>query len=213
MAGPYNVQHTPIADNQPMPQKPAAPDDIRLNVSLPLPLDLVGELTTWVGTRYPNATITHNGVQYSGLTITIPASDYYAPVEPNRKPLDEIAQDRLQDPETTAFLTALTSNGIQTSLPGWLSTLLSSFSTQVLDTINPENYVELSVTHHHGDTRPFKWIICKPGQPSPHDLRQKAQASYNALRDQLEETLDAAHHEDINPDLMAKLHTILNPPE
>lgn len=167
--------------------------DIRLSLDTPggIPLTLAGYLLRALGTAYPNCAVDTTGSGWGSpvMTVRIPASDLYLDDDES---IDDtqivaLAADIKDDPATVAFTNGFRDGSLSVSPPPWLSELLVTTARNLADAISEqcENYLQVEIQAADGTGDSFAWIICRPGKPSPHDLRRTAEARVTVLEAQL----------------------------
>lgn len=160
--------------------------DIRLSITTQdgMPLSMAGFLLQAIGTAYPNTQIETHGY---GLNLRVPYEDFLNLDELPDGSLEALVPDK-EDPQLVAFTHGFIQGSAGISPPPWLATLLNMtagiMDEEITDTVAP-NYMELTILPQDGGPD-FKWIICRRGKPSPHELREQAEAQ----RDKLRTTLD-----------------------
>lgn len=179
------------------PTEPRADDFVlEINGRGGIPLSMASYLLRAIGALYPNTAI-KPGTRYGPtLQLLIPQGDLSA-----ADAADVTAEDlaALGGEKDVAELTAFTSGWRDGTLglrpPPWLSSLLQTAAQQMVDAMPPtaENYVAIEIKRpgagHRPDQEPFTWIVCRPGRPSPHDLRKRAEEERDRLRELLAEVL------------------------
>lgn len=155
--------------------------DVLMRVGLPLPLGMVGFLLQTLGQAYPGTMIGTGDTSH--MVIRIPAGSRMDSVEPVIS-AEDIAAAKAESPDMEMFLTSIRdANTVGVSVPDWLSALLTSASEGILEASGAPNYLSIEVKSER--SKPFAWIVCRPGTPSPHEFRQRAEARVAALEAQL----------------------------
>lgn len=163
-----------------VPEAPAAgyKPPLRLDVSVRdggMPLGLTSYLLRAVGTAYPGTMLdTRGSVGGPTLSMLIPHAEIYAQAVTDGDLACLLTEADLE--EVTAFTTGWRNGAVGLRFPMWLSTLLRTTAEQMVQAMPPtaENYVALDIVSPDGG-EPFVWIVCRPGRPSPHELRQAAE--------------------------------------
>lgn len=162
----------------------ARDDDLKLRISSPggMPLSVAGWLLQAIGSGYPGTMIeTGTGAGAGTLSLRIPAEDYLDR-RPDQLNVAEIPPVK-DDPDMIAFLDGLDGGGLRFGPPAWLTAMLEQALRMILEAVDPPNYVQMQLNAPDGDR--FSWIVCRPGRPSPHDLREAAEQRVAALEAQL----------------------------
>lgn len=166
--------------------------DIRLSLDSPggIPLTLAGFLLRALGIAYPNCAVDTSGRGFGSpvMSVRIPGSDLYLDGESiDDAQLVALAADIKDDPATVAFTDGFRDGSLSASPPPWLSTLLVTTARNLTEAISEqcENYLQVSLSAADGTGDSFAWIICRPGKPSPHDLRLAAETRVGELEAQL----------------------------
>jgi hypothetical protein len=182
---------------KPIPSPTQTHADVRLEIHANrdgMPLSMAGFLLQAIGTAYPHTEI-ETARLGGGINLRIPYEDFLDFDGLPDGALDSIIPDK-DDPQLVAFTHGFTEGGAGISPPPWLSTLLAMSAAmmeeQLTDTVAP-NYMELSILPQDGGPD-FKWIICRRGKPSPHELRMKAETELAELRQRITELAD--HYEE-----------------
>jgi hypothetical protein len=179
----------PLAD-----RRPDRADDLELEINARggLPLSLAEYLLRAVGAAYPHTQLKADGGggpfgPGPTMTLLIPRTDLYE-AEVSDEELAMLGGEK-DVAELTAFTTGWRDGALGISPPSWLSTLLQHAAEQMVDAMSPaaENYVAITIDQSDGE--PFTWIVCRPGRPSPHDLRRQAEAERDELRHALDVVL------------------------
>lgn len=166
----------------------SAREDITLTISATsgpgIPLSMAGYLLQAIGGAYPGTAIVPakaHAWEPSTLLLRIPADDY---LEPQDVDLEALLPTK-DDPETLAFISGFGPDAeMRGTPPKWLTALLLSTTRGILEQAQPPNYLEMKLRDEQsGDW--FSWIVCKPGAPSPHDLRAVAEARVAELEAEL----------------------------
>lgn len=194
---------------------PPVADDVRLNLATPsgrgLPLNLVGFILRALGTAYPNTKIDQgSGAAFGGgsvMSLLIPMADISAATEaddedydstdfdteggdmhalPTDAELAEYAASTKSSEAMTAFTNGIRKGGISVLPPPWLTTLLLEAGRDLNDLAVDlaDNYLEMGIVDQANNTE-YRWIVCRPGRPTPHGLRLEAEARVALLEAQL----------------------------
>jgi len=152
-------------------QCPPAPDQsTEVRVALPLPLDVTASLMAAVAALYPSATVSGTG---SALIFNISKHDRCADTTHITASLEQVSPTRPSlDDRVVALLTAVDDGTFEMTVPEYLGTLLSGLATRALNAENAPNYLAIKM---RGPAGLFEIIVCRPGRPSPHELRELAE--------------------------------------
>lgn len=162
----------------------AADKETRIQIRLPLSLEVVAALTQAVGTMWPEATIDMT----SGDHITMVVPDR-RPKRPSQRRLRDIAAEHARTPEAPeADLNRITADGTVTvglgdgdeawqQLAWWAYSVLTA-------TEGATNYVEQKVHTELPDGKPATLVVSAAWAPSrtPHELRRQAEADLQRLQ-------------------------------
>lgn len=188
---------------------------IEIFVKLPASMLVSGAIIEALGARFPTAKMVTQGGPKDFLTVTIDEKDAIAAALSTVKPedFDEFDPTALREeleakigadeqsspgfkivadqpdppgsPDPELFLTQLADGSLGMSTPEWLGKLLVGAFLQVLDGLNAPNYVTFSLIA--GDESVYNVILTRPGRPSPHELREAAEARAERLASRLRE--------------------------
>ena len=136
----------------------------RVQIDLPLPLDVAAGLMELIGTRWPGAAATTNGEE-SKLTIVIPRND--------RDALDESDDSVGAAARSELFLEQLNDGSLGVSGPEWIGRFFSELLGNILDEADAPNYLEILMANPQGES--YSVIVGRPGTPSVHTLRRQAE--------------------------------------
>lgn len=166
---------------------------LRLNIDSPggLPLRVAGFLLQAVGHAYPGTQIDtgKGGFGAPVLSLLIPREDYLQSDGLTEEELAALAPGK-DEPGLTAFTNGFRDGSLSVGPPPWMATMLRNTAEQVHDAVvegsNPANYLQVEILPQDGGES-FKWIICRRGGQSPHELREQAEARVAQLEAQLRE--------------------------
>jgi hypothetical protein len=162
-------------------------------IALPLPLDITGRVTEAIGTIYPNATIRTDTGDGRHLVVAVPDDDRWAPedfddsdaesgetAKPSRPPM-------IDAESVEAILVSLEDGSFGISASHYLGALFAGMARQALADADAPNYVVITIGDPANPTDVYDLIVCRPGRPSPNDLRRQAEERADryaaALRD------------------------------
>lgn len=145
-----------------------------------LPLSMASGLLGAIGRLYPGTVMAETRGTES-MAVTIQEADYLDPGDNTGEPIVAVKDD----PQMLAFLTGLRDGSVQIGPPPWLSAMLLEATEGILSTTDAPNYLEMKLRSTSAAAEWFSWIVCRPGTPSPHELRRLAEARVAALEQQL----------------------------
>lgn len=157
--------------------------DVVIRIALPLPLDVTGSLLHGVAERYPDAEILADEqpdelvvtIPATNRTISAPASDPTPGGDPvsSETPSDgiETTPATLGSTEPADWLATVYDDRLSVSLPEWFASTFVGLARQILDAADAPNYLEITLAD---GKRRYPVIVCRPGAPGPHELRQQA---------------------------------------
>lgn len=153
-----------------------------IRVALPLPLDVAASLMRVLGELYPSATVENGQTE---LVFHIPDAERFR----EDTALDE---DRSQGAapairttgDAEAVLQRIDNGTFHLSVPEYLGKLLGGLATRALDGADAPNYLAIRMVGGEG-ANGFDVIVCRPGRPSPHELRARAEERCARLADAL----------------------------
>lgn len=158
--------------------------DAKIQIRLPMPLDIPDQLLAMMGARWPGAYLSPEARDY--LTIVIPDECRFAPADPEAIAAAAEAErpERLPVPttaETQGLLNEFSNEGIAISGGAWLAMLQIGIARAMLEAYPDANYIESDVTDM--DTHEvFPFMVGRPGRPSVHTLRRQAEAEVETLK-------------------------------
>lgn len=168
-------------------------EDVHLDIKTRwggMPLSMAGFLLQAIGTAYPHTQI-ETKTSSAGISLRIPYEDFLD-FEGEISDLESLVPDK-DDPQLVAFTHGFINGGsVGINPPPWLASLLAQAAGMLEEEIEDHapNYMELTILSTDGG-EPFKWIICRRGRPSPHDLRLQAEERVQYLEDSIRNGLDA----------------------
>jgi hypothetical protein len=160
--------------------------DLRLTITARggLPLSMAGYLLRAVGAAYPGTMIETGSAGFGDVVcLRVPHADYVVPRKVGKKALAELAPGP-DDEDLLAFTSGIRNGTVGTHPPAWLTALLSTVSEQILADTAAPNYLSMDLLKPDGSML-CTWIVCRPGRPTPHQLRQAADARVALLERQL----------------------------
>ena len=157
--------------------------DFKIEIRLPLPLDIAGTLTNLIGTCYPSARIATNSAD---LTILISNTDRKRKVNKRTAAAAKISTD---DPTAEGFISAIHDDGATIGLPEVASRNLAGWCATWLESYPDANYLETTATDPETGRR-YVIIACNSPAQTPHALRQAAEDKLTAVRAELLEVCD-----------------------
>ncbi|WP_068059341.1 hypothetical protein [Nocardia xishanensis] len=168
-------------------------DFVKVDIVLPLPLDVAATLINLIGTAYPGAQMDASGGRDGWgrevMRMQIPSAERYASAAAR----DEIqAAKRVVEDERETMLASVR-DGIAVSTPEEIQHQLGYLCSRFfLDNPAAVNYVEVEMDVQNRDTRErFVLTVRRAEGKTPHALRKEAEAEVERLRARLAE-LEAA---------------------
>lgn len=95
-------------------------------------------------------------------------------------------------PDTEAFLRSFKDGTFEITPPEWFGPLFVGAFQQTLDAHDAPNYLEMRLQSHVDPGKQYALILCRPGRPSPHELRRQAEAERDILSAALRRACDDA---------------------
>jgi hypothetical protein len=163
--------------------------DLRIGITAAggrLPMAMTGYILSALCAAYPGMQLATTSRFGEVLSLHIPAGDYLEPATVDESTLANLVPDK-EDPDLVAFTSGLAEGALKIGPPPWLSELLlhaAQALNAAIETAGAPNYLTLDLFTPDG-SETFTWIICRPGHPSPHELRQLAEARAEQLEKQL----------------------------
>lgn len=151
-----------------------------------IPLGMAGFLVQAIALAYPNTTISNADGMHQ-MVLRIPEVDYLNldPDGVSEKDMTALVPGK-DDPGLIAFTTGLRADAsFGIAPPPWLGQFLSRTADLIEKHMEGPNYIEMTIVAKDGSSEPFKWIVCRRGRPSPHELRQRAEERVGLLEQQL----------------------------
>ena len=152
-----------------------------VRIALPIPLDIVGQIMKLVGTLYPNSTVKTQGGDH--MVLCIPDSDRY--LDDDDDTLDSASPATRGSRQAEAILEQIKDGVFSISEAEFVGRLFAGIFGKLLDDSEAPNY--LQITMAGADGQHYAVIVCRPGQPSPHDLREAAEAKAERYATRLRE--------------------------
>lgn len=147
-------------------------ESTKIEVKLPLALDVVRTLTEAIEAAYPGASILADSPVSSTITFVIPEAD-------RRREGGEIAVEATPaaPKDAEGFLTSMRDGSFEIAPPEWFSRVMVSMAGDILDADDVENYVELQLAGKvNGERRSYVVIVARSHGQTPHELRKDAEA-------------------------------------
>lgn len=156
---------------------------VAVDVMLPLPLDIAGNIMRAMGALYPSSRVAGN--VNGRMRFLIDDADRRdddveipGPVRSGSEPEGDLVGFHHHNDEAT----------VTVSLPETFGRTFAPMALQMLDDADAPNYLAIQMmSPEHGT---FDVIVCRPGTVSPHDKRRAAEERAATLRGDLQQTLD-----------------------
>lgn len=178
-------------------------DPVRVEIGLPLPMDVAGTLMEVIGIAYPNSMVRTDG-RPGRMTMEILESDRGSKPIPKRKV--KAARQEASPDDTEVELAGFAEEEgalvMKVSTPQEATRRLAEWAVLMLDNPDATNYVEQEATTAEGLR--FVVIAARSKAQTPHKLRMKAEKSYAELVETmydfaatLDAEADAGRHDDL----------------
>lgn len=163
-------------------------DHYKFSITAPLPLGLAASLMKLIGAAWPNARIGNDRTH--AFAVQIPKSDVDGqPVDTEAvQAVAAEAREAAQEGANDIGLTSFGSNEFRATMPEELSEHIASIALSLFESYADANYLSISASlpaTSGAERRQFEVTVQRAEKPTPHQLREKAEARVKELEAEL----------------------------